>query len=31
MLEKKVNIETSADSSGATCDVMGCLIVSSTL
>ena len=31
MLEKKVNIETSADSSGTTCDIVVCLIVSSTL
>jgi len=29
-LEKKVNREASADSSGTTCDVMVCLIVSST-
>lgn len=31
VFEKKVNTETSADSSGTTCDVMVCLIVSSTL
>lgn len=30
VLEKKVNIETSADSSGTMCDIMVCLIVSST-
>lgn len=29
MLKKKVNTETSADSSGATCDAMVCLFVSS--